>query len=262
MLAVPSALRCALCEYGISGWSRSDDFAFVLSSYCSIRCSGLSRNKVALGIGSPKKEGNLCKYTRSNGFFPIQDKHPSFEREVDLPSQQKERDTHYSESNQEISFLRSLAGTSSLFQNILSPENEFLDQIYATGASFLQPLPLLSSLWALWKAPAFSIVVSISISVLLTCLRPTYGTKKARYARVAESLFFLVPLGRLIWAFLNQSVKVVSELQTRPGWSCKKPIRFPGRSEIRFAIARGVGNPLKMDDITKIRSKLLYALYA
>ncbi|KAL3520371.1 hypothetical protein ACH5RR_018520 [Cinchona calisaya] len=27
------------------------------------RCSGLSRNKVALGIGSLKKEGNLWKYT-------------------------------------------------------------------------------------------------------------------------------------------------------------------------------------------------------
>lgn len=39
-----------------------------------------------------------------------------------------------------------------------------------------------------------------------------------------------------------------------------KPVRF--RSEILFAIARGIGNPLKMDDITEIRSKLLYALYA
>lgn len=43
-----------------------------------------------------------------------------------------------------------------------------------------------------------------------------------------------------------------------------KPVRFPllselWRSEIFFAIARGIGNPLKIDDITERRSKLLYA---
>lgn len=47
------------------------------------------------GIGSPKKEGNLVKYTRSNGqlFFPrVGSKISTQALKVDLPSQRKERD--------------------------------------------------------------------------------------------------------------------------------------------------------------------------